>query len=140
MRRLPNNALQKALVKLLSDKLPDVTVYDFVPEAAQIPYVTLGACVTNDISTKTENLYKVDVQINIWSEYRGKYEINNIAERIARLLTSVEGYIDTTADNFAVYRQLVNQYEAFPENGEGYSGVLSLDIYIKNMEATPDDI
>lgn len=140
MRRLPNNALQKALIELLTEKLPDVAVYDFVPETAKIPYVTLGACVTNDVSTKTENLYKVDVQINIWSEYRGKYEINNIAERIARLLTSLEGYIDTTADNFAVYRQLVNQYETFPENGEGYSGVLSLDIYVRNMEATADDI
>lgn len=140
MRRLPNNALQKALVKLLADKLPDVTVYDFVPEAAQIPYVTLGACVTNDISTKTDNLYKVDVQINIWSEYRGKYEINNIAERIARLLTSADGYIDASADNFAVYCQRVNQYEAFPEDGEGYSGVLSLDIYVRNMEATADNI
>ena len=126
MRRLPNNALQKALVKLLTDKLPDVKVYDFVPEAAQIPYVTLGACVTNDISTKTDNLYKVDVQINIWSEYRGKYEINNIAERIAGLLTSADGYIDASADNFAVYCQRVNQFCFCPFFLPPLPGVASL--------------
>ena len=42
MQRLPNNALGKALFKLLNEKLPDITVYDFVPEEAAVPYVTLA--------------------------------------------------------------------------------------------------
>lgn len=134
MNRLPNSALQKALYKLLKNKLPDIAVYDFVPENAQVPYVTFGTIVTNDISSKMTSDYKVELQINIWSEYRGKYEINRIAERIMSLLCSMDGYIDCTADGFVVHQNAINMYEAYPENGEGYSGVLSLECYVKDMQ------
>lgn len=78
MLRLPNNALQKALIKLLKEKMQGVSVYDFVPIEATPPYITLGSIVVTDQSTKTEDNYKVDMQINIWSEYEGRYEINHI--------------------------------------------------------------
>lgn len=134
MQRLPNNALGKALFKLLKEKLPDVTVYDFVPEEAAVPYVTIGTMVTNDISSKAETAYKVTIQINIWSEYRGKYEINKIAERIMGLLCSMDGYIDVTQDGFMAYQNTVDMYEAYPEDADGYNGVISLEIRIKDKK------
>ena len=72
MLRLPNNALQKALIKLLKEKMQGVAVYDFVPIEATPPYITLGSIVVTDQSTKTEDNYKVDMQINIWSEYESE--------------------------------------------------------------------
>lgn len=133
MQRLPNNALGKALFKLLNEKLPDITVYDFVPEEAAVPYVTIGTMVTNDISSKAETAYKVAIQINIWSEYRGKYEINKIAERIMALLCSNEGYIDVTADGFTAYQNTIDMYEAYPEDAYGYNGVISLEVRVKDQ-------
>lgn len=132
MQRLPNNALGKALFKLLNEKLPDIKVYDFVPDEAEVPYVTIGTMVTNDISSKAEVAYKVTAQINIWSEYRGKYEINKIAERIIALLCSMDGYIDITADGFTAYQNTVDMYEAYPEDADGYNGVISLEVRIKD--------
>lgn len=133
MQRLPNNALGKALFKLLNEKLPDITVYDFVPEEAAVPYVTIGTMVTNDISSKAETAYKVAIQINIWSEYRGKYEINKIAERIMALLCSNEGCIDVTADGFTAYQNTIDMYEAYPEDAYGYNCVISLEVRVKDQ-------
>lgn len=133
MQRLPNNALGKALFTLLNEKLPGITVYDFVPEEAAVPYVTIGTMVTNDISSKAETAYKVAIQINIWSEYRGKYEINKIAERIMALLCSNEGYIDVTADGFTAYQNTIDMYEAYPEDAYGYNGVISLEVRVKDQ-------
>ena len=56
MLRLPNNVLQKALIKLLKEKInPLIGVHDFVPANARIPYITIGNIVTHDTSTKTED-------------------------------------------------------------------------------------
>ena len=98
MLRLPNNALQKALIKLLKEKMQGVAVYDFVPIEATPPYITLGSIVVTDQSTKTEDNYKVDMQINIWSEYEGRYEINHIAQQVYpcfAALTAIWIYLQT---------------------------------------------
>lgn len=139
MLRLPNNALQKALIELLAEKLSamGVAVYDFVPLEAAPPYVTLGTVATQDISTKTEDCYKVSQQINIWSDYKGKHQINNIAEYIINLLTSAEGHLDLKADDFFCNQQRVNMYEAYPEENTGYNGVIEFEAYILNLKESP---
>lgn len=142
MLRIPNNALQKALIALLKEKMQGtgVSVYDFVPYEAKPPYITLGSIVVNDQSTKTEDNYKVNMQINIWSEYEGRYEINHIAEKIIALLCSTDGYMDLSADGFAMYRAMIDTYEAYPEDGNGYNGVITYEVYLKNIKATACDI
>ena len=105
----------------------------YVEEMESLPVHLANASLTNDISSKMTSDYKVELQINIWSEYRGKYEINRIAERIMSLLCSMDGYIDCTTDGFVVHQNDINMYEAYPENGEGYSGVLSLECYVKDI-------
>ena len=142
MLRLPNNAVMKGLVEVLSKNLArfNVPVYDFVPLEASLPYVSIGSIVTSDIGTKTEDLTKLEIQINIWSEYHGKYEINSIAQNMINLLTSPEGHIDTTKEGYFVYKQSIKLYEAYPEYNTGYNGVVNLEAYVKNLQATSEDI
>lgn len=132
IKRIPNNALQKALIALFKAKLP-VPVYDFVNETAKLPYVSLGAFTCRDISTKTDDTSRVTLQVNIFSSYRGKYEINAIAEQITDVLTSEQ--VDLSSDDFYITMQAVNMYEAFPEDENSYSGVVSFECEIQNMRS-----
>lgn len=131
IKRIPNNALQKALIALFKAKL-SVPAYDFVTSTAKMPYVALGAFTCRDISTKTEDRSHVTLQINIFSSYRGKYEINAIAEQIISILTSEQINID---EDFYTTMQAVNMYEAFPEDENSYSGVVSFECEIQNMRS-----
>lgn len=142
MLKLPNNPVQKALYKLLKthEQTIGAKTYDFVPDEAELPFITLGNTVTTNIGTKTEDDTKIEIQINIWSEYKGKYQINNIAERIINLLMSKDGYLDCTADGFIAYRQAINTYEAYPEDAEGYNGVIALEVHVNNTQATAEEI
>lgn len=138
--RLPNNCLQKNLIKLLQDHFADrgkIGVYDYVPDDAIPPYITLGSIITEDISTKTEDRYRVQQQINIWSEYKGKHEINLIAEKIINLLTSREGHLDLSEEGFFCNWQSIKMYEAYPEENTGYNGVIELEVIILNTKQRP---
>ena len=142
MLRLPNNAIQKALYQKLKayEKEIGAPTYDFVPDNASLPFITLGSTITEDIGNKTQDDTKIEIQINIWSEYKGKYQINNIAERIINLITSEEGYLDCTVDGFQVYRQKVTTYEAYPEDATGYNAVINFVVWANNMRATAEEI
>lgn len=142
MLRLPNNAVQKALYKVLKKNEATIgaSTYDFVPDDANLPFITLGATTTEDIGNKTQDDTKIEIQINIWSEYKGKYQINNIAERIINLITSQEGYLDCTEDGFQVYHQEVKIYEAYPEDATGYNAVINFLVKVNNMQATAEEI
>lgn len=142
MLKLPNNAVQKALYQKLQayESTIGAKTYDFVPDDVQMPFITIGNTITEDIGNKTQDDTKIEMQINIWSEYKGKYQINNIAERIINLITSNDGYLDCTEDGFQVYRQKVTTYEAYPEDATGYNAVINFVIYVNNMQASVEQI
>jgi hypothetical protein len=88
--------LQSALYSLLSGDstldslLGDNKIFDSVaPQDTAYPYVLIGLETTTDIGTKTVdgNLYNVD--IDVWSQYRGQKEIKEIMERIYNLTNNV---------------------------------------------------
>lgn len=133
MRRIPNNALQKALISLFKENL-ETPVYDFVSDKAKLPYVTLGAFTSRDIGTKTDDMSHVTLTINIWTSYRGKYEINAIAEKIISILMSTQ--VDLESEDFYVTMQAVNMYEAFPEDEYGYyCGAITFECEIQNLRS-----
>lgn len=130
MKRLPNNALTKALIQFLREhtKLP---VCDFVPQEAKLPFITLGATTVQDKSSKTEDMTHLSVHIHIYSNYKGRFEINNLAERLINLLGANQ--IDLSADEFYVNAQGVDFYETYPEDETGYSGVITFELLIQNI-------
>lgn len=131
MKRLPNNAVQKALLLFLKANVT-IPVYDYVPEEASLPFITLGAINVQDKSTKVEDLTHVSLQIHIWSHYKGRYEINVLAEKLIHLLTSQQ--LDLSEDQFWSLSQSVDFYETYPEEDNGYSGILTFEMDIQNIK------
>ncbi|MDY6289854.1 MAG: DUF3168 domain-containing protein [Succiniclasticum sp.] len=131
MKRLPNNALQKALVPFLRERT-GYRVYDYVPENATLPFITLGAVTVQDKSTKTEDMTKASVHIHIYSNYKGRFEINTLAETLINVFASEQ--IDLSAEEFFVCSQGVDFYETYPEDEIGYSGVITLEALIQNKK------
>lgn len=131
MKRIPLNALQKALISYLTAN-EVVPVYDYVPETARPPFMTIGAFNCKEDGTKYEDMVEVTVQINIWSTYKGKFEINSIANRVIVLLQTKQ--IDLIEDEFLAIRQQVDFFEAYPEEETGYNGVISLVMLIQNLQ------
>ena len=131
MKRIPLNALQKALISYLTAN-EVVPVYDYVPETARPPFMTIGAVNCKEAGTKYEDMVEVTVQINIWSTYKGKFEINSIANRVIVLLQTKQ--IDLIEDEFLAIRQQVDFFEAYPEEETGYNGVISLVMLIQNLQ------
>lgn len=131
MKRLPNNAVQKALLLFLRAKV-DIPVYDYVPEEAKLPFITLGAINVQDQSTKAEDMTHVSIQIHIWSHYKGRYEINILAEELMQLLTKEQ--LDLGSEDFWALSQSIDFYETYPEEDNGYSGILTFEMMIQNMK------
>ena len=135
MKRIPLNALQRALINYLT--VNETThVYDYVPETAKPPFMTLGAFTCKEAGTKYEDMVEVSVQINIWSTYKVKFEINSIANRVIGLLQTKQ--IDLSTDEFLAIRQQVDFFEAYPEEETGYNGVITLVMLIQNMKRSEE--
>lgn len=84
MKRLPNNAVHKALVAFLRNHT-GLAVYDYVPQEAVLPFITLGTMTVQDKSTKIEDITHLSAHIHIYSNYKGRYEINTLAEKLINL-------------------------------------------------------
>ena len=132
MRRLPNNIVHKALIAFLRKECT-CPVDDFVPEGAVLPFVTLGNINAEDKSTKSDDIIHMTVQIHIWSTYRGRYEINSLAEKIINALSSKQ--LDLSEEDFYSNAQGVDFYESYPEEDSGYNGVISFEMLVQNMRS-----
>ena len=130
MKRLPNKAIHKALVAFLREHT-GLVVYDYVPQEAVLPFITLGTMTVQDKSTKTEDMTHLSAHIHIYSNYKGRYEINSLAEKLINLFGSIQ--LDLSPDEFYVSAQGVDFYETYPEDEMGYSGVITLEVLIQNI-------
>lgn len=130
MKRLPNNAVHKALVAFLRNHT-GLAVYDYVPQEAVLPFITLGTMTVQDKSTKTNDMTHLSAHIHIYSSYKGRYEINNLAEKLINLFGMEQ--LDLSPEEFYVNAQGVDFYETYPEDETGYSGVITLEVLIQNI-------
>ena len=130
MRRIPLNALQKAIYSALT-QYQTTPVYDDVSESAAPPYITLEAFTCKANGGKAVDISDVSLQLHIWSQYNGKAEVNEIANDIINVLTAVP--LDLSADGFRVMSQDIDFFEAFPEDEYGYRGVLTFVAKIQNI-------
>lgn len=134
MKRIPLNVLTKELYELLTANLT-VPVYDDVPYDAVLPYITFGLFTCKTAGTKVNDITDVTINIDVWSDYQGKKEVNEIANNINNFLNQLDSTtVDLTADNFAFLAGEVDFFEAFSEDGDGYHGVITYLCKIGNME------
>ena len=87
--------LQSAIFSLLSgDSTLDSLVgnnkiFDTVaPQDTSYPYVLIGTEIATDIGTKTLDGKLYNVDIDVWSQYRGQKEIKEIMERLYNLVNN----------------------------------------------------
>lgn len=130
MRRVPLIVFQKGLFDLLSVG-QTTPVYDYVPRGVEPPYITLGAFTCKQNGDKTSDIWDISNNIDIWSDYNGRKEVNGIANDIATVLSSA--LIDLSADHFKVISQEIDFFEAWEEEEFGYHGVITLLAKIQNL-------
>jgi len=82
--------VQKSLyAKLTGDSALMVLVtgvYDYVPEGAELPYVTIGDIGAADDSAKGRKGYELDVNLEVYSQGQGRKECLDIIGRLKVLL------------------------------------------------------
>lgn len=96
-------------------------LYDDVPQDADFPYVVIDQMRLNDWSTGTERGSEHILMLHIWSRYRGKREVYEIADAIRAALDDAELTLD---GNRLI--NLTHQYSDLKrdEDGETWHGVM----------------
>lgn len=87
-KRLGAKEVQQVIYSVLSD-IPEITVYDSVPETANMPYIKIGDFSITDEGTKTEHIDRHTVDIEVFSQYKGKKQIEEITDSVYQILSSV---------------------------------------------------
>lgn len=122
-RRIPLVAFQKALYDKLTAH-QTTPVYDEVPKDAVAPYVTMGEFTYKPVGSKDVDSGDATLQLHIWSDYNGKAEVNSIANDLVQVISAVT--LDMSASGFNSVSLDIDFFEAFPEDPEGYHGVLTI--------------
>lgn len=136
-RRIPLVALQRAVFKVLQDHPISINnrvvpVFDDIPrDPGALPWITFGSFTHSSGAGKITDMGESTLHIHIWSDYHGKKEVNEIADDLALILTSVPlcfpdgGFVTATQD--------VTFFEAFEADNDGYHGVLTFSAKIQNI-------
>jgi len=137
-------AFQASIYALLDsefDQTPTVAVYDFVPQGAAYPYITIDF--QDDLNADFLNARKTRkfMYLSVWSDYRGQGEVLEIMERIDRVLhnnTSTSlgvnnwyQYWYTPVGNVAQLRVASSRTNREPD-GVTFMGQVRLEVLLEN--------
>lgn len=131
MKRIPLNVVTAALYQRLTEH-QTIPVYDDVLPDADAPYISFGLFTCKDDGTKTDDICNVTANIDVWSNYAGKKEVNEISNDIITLIKAA--LLDLSADGFKHLDSEVDFFESFSEDDSGYHGVITFIFKIQNME------
>lgn len=91
-----SDTLQGAIFSALSTALPDVPIYDEVPETADMPYIVIGKDSIDDNGTKLDDIYEISVEISIYSNYKGMKEVK---EKSTKVIEALDGFYFEDSDS-----------------------------------------
>ena len=127
--RIPFNEVQQGLYQLLS-RGQTVPVYDSIPDGSEeMPCIWLGEFHGAPAEgNKTVVMHQVSQQLHIWSDQKGKLEVNGIMNDIVTLLTkyqlSLDGFRQVGGVTVSLYQTTGELYE----NGDkAYHGVIQVE-------------
>ena len=105
---IPINELQTKIYQALQGV--GIKVYDEVQEGATMPLISIGDYILSSLEYKGRG-FSFSWTINIYTEYEGKKEVNNLLSKTLNILKSLDNteinefYIDSvTLDSANVYR------------------------------------
>ncbi len=134
INRIPMCTFQSAVYALLTT-YQTTPVYDDVgdTESADVTYpcVSFGAYRCEPNGAKDVVIFDVSLDLEMWSNYEGKKEINEIADNLAAVYTSYG--LDLSSDGFIAVAQGIDSLEAFPEEVHGYHGTLTITAKIQYL-------
>tara|TARA_R100000773_G_C4170363_1_gene84304 strand:+ start:314 stop:721 length:408 start_codon:yes stop_codon:yes gene_type:complete len=102
-------------------------IYDNVPQDSPYPYVVIGNENALNVGTKSVDANDYSIDIEVWSQYRGKKEIKNIMERIYNLLHNASLSVSGADFVRSQVRTVITLVEA---DAITRHGVISLDILV----------
>ena len=105
----------------------DNKIFDNVPQATTYPYVVIGNESAINRGTKTLDGNDYTMDIDVWSQYRGKKEIKEIMERIYNLLH--DATYSVSGANM-VLSQIRNVLTLVESDGITRHGVLTLSVIV----------
>lgn len=134
--RIPFNEVQKALYQLLHTG-QTVPIYDRIPDGTEaMPYIWLGEFHgTPAEENKTVVIHKISQQLHIWSEQKGRKEVNSIMDDAVTLLTKYQltltGFRQVGTATITLYQTSGELYE----NGDkAYHGVIEVEYLIEQLQ------
>ncbi len=83
-------ALQAEIYTVLNQALPEVSIYDDVPETADTPYIVIGEDSVSDGGAKVCEVDEVTVTISVISSYKGMKKVKELSSRIAEALKTIK--------------------------------------------------
>ncbi|MFP1631582.1 DUF3168 domain-containing protein [Zhengella sp. ZM62] len=128
--------LQKAIHATLTgngavtDLLGGRRVYDFAPERARFPYVTIGRTSVYDWSTGDGDGSEHLVTLHVWSRARGKAEAHAIIEAAERALDEFSPELDGHR-LVGLFREFAEVY--FDEDMELQHGLLRYRVLLEEQ-------
>ena len=102
-------------------------IFDNVPQDTDYPYVVIGNINVINRGTKSLDGNEYNVDIDVWSTYRGKKEISEAMERIYELLHDTTY---TVSGANMVISQVRNTITLVENDGITRHGVLSLSVIV----------
>lgn len=107
---------QKAVYALLSANL-EPAIYDFVPDNAILPYITIGDAVLNKKALIGKSLFEIDLRIHAYDQAKGRKNLLEIGQNIFELLDNQ--FLDV--ENFEHFEtSLISQTVELVDGGEKY--------------------
>ena len=126
----PTLALHEAQVVRI-EAYTDYKVFDENPENEPYPYVVMGEITAKDWSDKLEDGMEVYSTIHVWSQYHGRKEADEMADKILQALSSsaiaVGPNFRTALDRLDGYNLIVDM------DGKTRHGILRFKYYIEEL-------
>jgi hypothetical protein len=123
-RKIGVSEVHAALYTLIDTLSYDV--YDHVPEQKVYPYIVIADAFSGDEGDDKSNFGRsVTQRINIWSDYRGKKECEDIADAIAALVDT-----SLTVTGFQVIH-VTHSADFSRENESVYRGMVDIELFLK---------
>jgi hypothetical protein len=126
--------LQSAIFSTLSgdssldSKIGDNKIFDTVaPQDTTYPYVVIGTETSREVNTKDRSGRVYNVDIDVWSQYRGQKETKEIMEILISLLDNTT---ISVAGATSIVSQVVNAVTLVEGDGITRHGIVNVDFLI----------
>ena len=101
---IPINELQAKIYQCLSDL--DIKVYDEVPLNSPMPLISIGDYILSSLEFK-DNGFSFNWTINIYTEYEGKKQVNELVGKTIECLYNLIG--EDLNDTYSIDEVILNE-------------------------------